>query len=83
FIDGIKNNMYSSSIRSDALSAKIVDVKLGYWEDAGSLDEQPYLQPIWIFIGESANADGTISDFDVIVQAAKNIDPLATPGTGN
>lgn len=76
FIEGIKDNSYSSSIRTDALSAKIIDVQLGYWEDAGSFKDQPYLQPVWIFLGESTNADGTVSNFDIVVQAAKHIEPM-------
>lgn len=73
FIDGIQNNRYSSSISPDAVSAKITDVHLGYWEDSGSAEEQPYLQPVWIFKGSSLNADGAESGFDVIVQAAEGV----------
>ena len=72
FIEGIKSNAYSTNISPDAVSARITDVKLRYWEDAGSFEEQPYLQPVWVFWGESTQADGTVEEFDVVVQAAKN-----------
>lgn len=77
FIDGIKSNLYSSSINETAVSARIYDVKLGYWEDAGSHHEQPYLQPVWIFMGEADLPDGATEGFDVIVQAAEKVDSSA------
>lgn len=73
FVDGIKANQYSTSINSKAISSNITEVELAYWEDAGSCDEQPYLQPVWIFTGTSVQPDGTVETFDVIVQAAKNV----------
>ena len=73
FIDGIKTNQYSTSINPEAISSDITDVELAYWEDGGSCDEQPYLQPVWVFKGTSVLPDGTTETFDVIVQAAKNV----------
>jgi hypothetical protein len=74
FVDGIKANQYSTTIDDKAISSNITEVELAYWEDAGSCAEQPYLQPVWVFAGTSIQPDGSESKFDVIVQAAKNIE---------
>ena len=74
FTEGIQTNQYSTSINSDAVSSTITEVELAYWEDAGSCEDQPFLQPVWVFTGSSVQSDGSEDTFDIIVQAAKNVE---------
>ena len=65
----VKNRKSSNSINHKAKSATIKEVFLAYWEDAGTIEEQPYLQPVWVFVGEAVTEDGKVEKFDAIVPA--------------
>jgi len=65
----VKNRKSSNSINPMAKSATIKEVVLAYWEDAGTIEEQPYLQPVWVFVGEAVTEDGKVEKFDAIVPA--------------
>lgn len=65
----LKSGGGSNNIDPDAIKAKINRIHLGYWEDGGSIKEQPHLQPVWVFEGESINANNEISKFDVVIPA--------------
>lgn len=67
--EDVKANRASNSIDPTAKSAKIKEVKLAYWEDAGSIKEQPYLQPVWVFTGEAIVEYNKVVTFDAIVPA--------------
>ncbi|ACM60048.1 hypothetical protein B0S90_1231 [Caldicellulosiruptor bescii] len=65
----VKNRKSSNSINHKAKSATIKEVFLAYWEDAGTIEEQPYLQPVWVFAGEAVTEDGKVEKFDAVVPA--------------
>jgi len=67
----IENAEFSSSINPAAVEAAINEIFLGYWEDSGSIEEQPYLQPVWVYIGIAVLEDGQEEPFDVIAPAIK------------
>lgn len=64
----LRSGAASSNIPGKATNAKINNVELRYWEDAGAISEQPYLQPVYVFKGETT-IDGKIETFDAIVPA--------------
>jgi hypothetical protein len=51
----VKNNHALTNIDEKAEKAKINKVEINYWEDPGA--EQPYLQPVYVFIGEAKVGD--------------------------
>lgn len=65
----VKKGKASNNIDPNAKEAKIKNVQLAYWEDGGGINEQPHLQPVWIFEGESIDDNNEISKFDAIVPA--------------
>jgi len=65
----VKNRKASNNINPMAKSATIKEVVLAYWEDAGTIEEQPYLQPVWVFAGEAVTEDGKVEKFDAVVPA--------------
>lgn len=65
----VKNREASNNINPMAKSATIKEVVLAYWEDAGTIEEQPYLQPVWVFAGEAVTEDGKVEKFDAVVPA--------------
>jgi hypothetical protein len=65
----VKTKEASININQNAKSAKVTKVKLGYWEDAGTIKEQPYLQPVWIFTGEAVTDKNEKEAFDAVVPA--------------
>lgn len=67
--EDVKNNKGSNNISPKAQKAKIKKVELGYWEDAGTIKDQPYIQPVWVFSGEATLDDNKIEKFDVFVPA--------------
>lgn len=74
----LKSGATSSNISGKATHAKIRNVELRYWEDAGAISDQPYLQPVYVFKGETM-IDGKIETFDAIVPAIEgsSIEPPA------
>jgi hypothetical protein len=56
-----------SNIENGTVSAKIVSVELAYWED----QDQPFLQPVWVFNGISLDARGVEREFQAVVPAIK------------
>lgn len=68
-LEKVKKKEASTSINPRAKSATIKEAFLAYWEDAGTIDEQPYLQPVWVFTGEAVTEDGKVESFDAIVPA--------------
>lgn len=51
--------------------AALNNAVLTYWEDPRDIDDQSYLQPVWVFEGESAEADAANKQFEAIVPALK------------
>ncbi|ADQ39634.1 hypothetical protein Calkr_0056 [Caldicellulosiruptor acetigenus I77R1B] len=68
-LEKIKKREASNNINPRAKSATINKVFLAYWEDAGTIEEQPYLQPVWVFCGEAITEDGSRDTFDAVVPA--------------
>ncbi|MBH8560983.1 hypothetical protein I8748_02115 [Nostoc sp. CENA67] len=52
-------------------NALIKDVKIKYWEDSGSIDDQPFLQPVYAFKAEGKVNEKT-EEFEVIIPAIEN-----------
>lgn len=55
----------------DVKNALIKDVEIKYWEDPGSISDQPFLQPVYAFKAES-QANGKTNKFEVIIPAIQN-----------
>ena len=55
----------------DIKDALIKDVEIKYWEDAGSISDQPFLQPVYAFQVEG-QANGKTDKFEVIIPAIQN-----------
>lgn len=51
--------------------AAVRDVDLAYWEDAGSVSDQPYLQPVYVFTIKPV--EGSLEVFSAIVPAAEDV----------
>jgi len=51
--------------------AAVQDVHLAYWEDAGSISDQPYLQPVYVFTLKAT--EGAADTFSVVVPAIKGV----------
>jgi len=51
--------------------AAIQDVKLYYWEDAGSISDQPYLQPVYVFTAQAT--EGATETLTAIVPAIEGV----------
>lgn len=68
-LERVKRRQASNNINPRAKSATINKVFLAYWEDAGTIEEQPYLQPVWVFAGEAVTEDGKYESFDAVVPA--------------
>ncbi|ADQ07053.1 conserved hypothetical protein [Caldicellulosiruptor hydrothermalis 108] len=68
-LEKVKKRQASNNINPRAKSATINKVFLAYWEDAGTIEEQPYLQPVWVFAGEAVTEDGKYESFDAVVPA--------------
>jgi len=66
--DELKNGRASNNISGKANHAIIKNVELRYWEDAGPISDQPFLQPVYLFEGETT-IDGKTETFDAIVPA--------------
>lgn len=60
-----------TSDNPDVKSAFIKDVEIKYWEDPGSISEQPFLQPVYAFKAEG-QANGKTNKFEVIIPAVQN-----------
>lgn len=61
----------SLSIDLEATEAEVQSIRIHYWEDAGSYDEQPHLQPVWVIGGKSINKKGEAKEFDAVIPALK------------
>lgn len=59
---------WSIAISPDATEAVVKSVELGYWEDPGSILDQPFMQPIYVFKGE-AKVNGAWEPFIAFVPA--------------
>lgn len=51
--------------------AAVQDVHLAYWEDAGSISDQPYLQPVYVFTAKAT--EGAADTFSAIVPAIQGL----------
>lgn len=51
--------------------ANLNNAALTYWEDPGDIEEQSYLQPVWVFAGESQQVESSNAKFEAIVPALK------------
>lgn len=71
-ISELDNNKALVNMPSEATSANIEEIKLAYWEDAGSVNEQPYLQPVYVFTGTTI-IDGTPHQFNAFVPAIEGV----------
>ena len=81
--ESIERAELSSNINPSAVKATINEIYLGYWEDAGSVEEQPYLQPVWVFTGVAVFDDGQEEPFDVIASAIRGDYVLPKSSEGN
>ncbi len=68
----LTNNKALVNIPSEATSASIEKIELAYWEDAGSIEEQPYLQPVYVFTGTTI-IDGKVCTFNAFVPAIEGV----------
>jgi hypothetical protein len=65
----LRNNKGTITLgESEIKTAQVKDVKIIYWEDAGSIKEQPFLQPVYVFEAEAKTKEG-IKKFEGIVSA--------------
>lgn len=69
-IDELKRGNAIHDIAPDSLDADIEQIDLAYWEDAGSIDNQPFLQPVYVIKGKYNKLDKSNSEkFNAIVPA--------------
>ncbi|MDR0325113.1 MAG: hypothetical protein LBI19_03340 [Oscillospiraceae bacterium] len=71
FYDVLLSGDTLCSIEPSAVSAKVTSIELAYWEDGGTIEDQPYLQPVWVYNGVAYDAAGVESEFLAIVPAVK------------
>lgn len=69
----IKLKKVPIEISHEAKTAIFDSVKLGYYEDSSTIDEQPYLQPVWVFEGESTLDNGKTEKIGAFVPALENL----------
>lgn len=65
----VRNNKGKTDLDEQSRIAKINKVEVMYWEDAGSVEDQPYIQPVYRFEGDVVKDDGTVDKFHVVVSA--------------
>lgn len=71
-ISELNNNKALVNMPPEATSASIEKIELAYWEDAGSIEEQPYLQPVYVFTGTTI-IDGRPHQFRAFVPAVEGV----------
>ncbi|ASS73769.1 hypothetical protein CIG75_01465 [Tumebacillus algifaecis] len=67
----LKDKKGMINLEEGASDAILDQIELTYWEDAGSIDEQPYLQPVYLFKGKY-KLYGKDATFSGIVPAVDN-----------
>ena len=71
-ISELNNNNALINIPQEAASASIEKIELAYWEDTRSVEEQPYLQPVYVFTGTTI-IDGIPYQFNAFVPAIEGV----------
>jgi len=71
-MDDVRKNKGKTDLDERARKAIIKKVEVMYWEDAGSVEDQLYIQPVYRFEGDVILDDGSADTFHVVVPA---IDP--------
>lgn len=56
----------------------VTNVEVSYWEDAGTIEEQPYLQPVYVMTG-SYKKNGKERPFQAVVPAINDQHVMAQP----
>jgi len=70
--DEVKSgNAVLTTDNPNVTKAAVQDVNLYYWEDAGSISDQPYLQPVYVFTAQAT--EGATDTFSVVVPAIKGV----------
>ncbi|GGJ80757.1 hypothetical protein GCM10008982_32900 [Anoxybacillus voinovskiensis] len=77
-IDELKNNKGIHNVVEGGHDPVIDDVTVSYWEDAGTIEEQPYLQPVYVFKG-NYTLNGKQVPFLGVVPAVENNFVLQKP----
>jgi hypothetical protein len=70
-VQELKDKKGMINIEEGASDSVLDQVELTYWEDAGSIDEQPYLQPVYFFKGKY-KLNGKEATFSGVVPAVDN-----------
>ena len=66
----VKTGKGTTDISPEAVSAEVTSTNVAYWEDPGTISEQPYLQPVYVFSGQALVAGKSVP-FVSVVKALK------------
>ncbi|WP_068775707.1 hypothetical protein [Paenibacillus sp. FJAT-26967] len=85
-VEELKHGNAVHNIEPGAVDANIEQIDLAYWEDAGSIDNQPFLQPVYVIKGNYNKLNKTNTEsFNALVPAVagkyikENISSVQSP----